>query len=236
MAACKPGGTSFRGTTKHSAAHWSPSRAAPTRWWVRCSVTQPIQCIAGVIFFNNSGCLGMCGHGTIGVVATLAYLGRIKPGRYRIETPVGIVGATLNEDGTVTVENVPVPMGRRSGNEVPGYGKVTGDVAWGGNWFFLVRQHPYTLNLANLEQLMDFTWAIRQALTQARFEGRRMPKLITSSCTARGRPRTLIAGTLCSVLARSTTGPLAGLVPAPSWPACMRIGSSLPDRCGARKV
>jgi 4-hydroxyproline epimerase len=129
-------------------------------------------CITGVIFFNNSGCLGMCGHGTIGVVATLAYLGRITPGHYRIETPVGIVGATLNEDSTVTIENVPSYRWAAAVDvEVPGYGKVTGDVAYGGNWFFLVKHHPYAIERKNLEQLIGFTWAIRQALSANRIQG-----------------------------------------------------------------
>ena len=123
-------------------------------------------CVTGVIFFNNSGCLGMCGHGTIGVVVTLAYLGRIKPGVHRIETPAGIVGATLNDDGSVTIENVPSYRWAAAVDvEVPGYGKVTGDIAYGGNWFFLVKHHPYTIEPQNLDQLTGFTWAIRQALT-----------------------------------------------------------------------
>ena len=124
------------------------------------------ECTTGVIFFNNSGCLGMCGHGTIGLVVTLAYLGRIQPGYHRIETPVGIVGATLNEDSTVTVENVPAVN-----VEVPGFGQVTGDVAWGGNWFFLVKNHPYTITGENLEQLTNFTWAVRQALAANHIQG-----------------------------------------------------------------
>src|SRR5450755_2133277 len=103
---------------------------------------QPVDpnCSAGVIFFNNVGFLGMCGHGTIGLIATLAYMDRIKPGEHRIETPVGTVSAILHDDGKVTVNNV---SSYRSAAdvavEVPGYGKVHGDVAWGGNWFFLVR-------------------------------------------------------------------------------------------------
>src|ERR1700678_1942678 len=121
-------------------------------------------CITGVIFFNNSGCLGMCGHGTIGVVVTLAYLGKIKPGYHRIETPVGIVGATLHDDGTVTIENVPSYRLAAAGPvDVPGYGRVTGDVAWGGKWFFLVKHHPYTIAIENLAELTDFSWAVRQA-------------------------------------------------------------------------
>jgi 4-hydroxyproline epimerase len=120
---------------------------------------------AGVIFFNNVGYLGMCVHGTIGLVTTLAYLGKISYGDHRIETPVGTVTATLHETGEVTVVNV--ASKRTAANvtfQVPGYGFVIGDVAWGGNWFFLVNSHPVELNLANIEKLTEFTWAIRQAL------------------------------------------------------------------------
>ena len=129
-------------------------------------------CCTAVIFFNNSGCLGMCGHGTIGVMVTLAHLGRIQPGQHRIETPVGIVGATLHQDGTVTFQNVPCYRWAAGVSvEVPGYGPVIGDVAWGGNWFFLVKQHPYTIDRANLEALTSFTWAIRLALTAHGIQG-----------------------------------------------------------------
>jgi 4-hydroxyproline epimerase len=122
-------------------------------------------CEAGVIFFNNVGYLGMCGHGTIGLMATLAFMGRITPGEHRIETPVGVVTATLHENGEVTVANV--ASYRKAAHvtvKVPGYGEVTGDVAWGGNWFFLVNQHDMQLTLDNLEALTEFTWAIRLAL------------------------------------------------------------------------
>jgi 4-hydroxyproline epimerase len=123
------------------------------------------RCAAGVIFFNNVGYLGMCGHGTIGLVATLAHLGRIEPGEHLIETPVGVVGATLHGAGKVTVENV-VSFRLRNGVtvEVPGFGAVTGEVAWGGNWFFLVEKAPFALTLANREALTDYAWAIRGAL------------------------------------------------------------------------
>jgi 4-hydroxyproline epimerase len=122
-------------------------------------------CVAGVIFFNNVGYLGMCGHGTIGVVATLEYLGRIKPGEHRIETPVGTVSAILHENGRVTVNNVAsYRKATKVAVEVPGYGKVYGDVAWGGNWFFLVEAHGQDLSLKNVEELTAYTWAVRQAL------------------------------------------------------------------------
>ena len=122
-------------------------------------------CVTGVIFFNNIGYLGMCGHGAIGVVATLAHLGRIQPGEHRIETPVGVVRATLHPDGRVTIENV-VSFRHRAGVavEAPAFGKVTGDVAWGGNWFFLTDQAPCDLTLDNRDALTEYTWAIRGAL------------------------------------------------------------------------
>jgi len=124
-------------------------------------------CATGVIFFNNVGYLGMCGHGTIGIVATLAYMNKIRPGKHRIETPVGIVEAMLAENGEVTVANV--PSYRHAQNvtvEVKGHGPVTGDVAWGGNWFFLVNNHGQNIALNNLDALTNFTWRIRQALTE----------------------------------------------------------------------
>ena len=120
---------------------------------------------AGVVFFNNTGYLGMCGHGTIGLVASLAHMGRIKPGVHGIETPVGTVSTTLHEDGSVSVRNVPAfRLHHRLAVDVPGYGTVTGDVAWGGNWFFLVTEHTQRVASDNLQALTRFTTAIQQAL------------------------------------------------------------------------
>ncbi len=122
-------------------------------------------CETGVIFFNNVGYLGMCGHGAIGLVATLAQMGRITPGEHRIETPVGVVTATLHQDGSVSVENVPSYREAMAVSmEVPGIGNVKGDVAWGGNWFFLVEEHGQELALKNVERLTDYTWRVRQAV------------------------------------------------------------------------
>ncbi len=122
-------------------------------------------CAAAVIFFNNVGYLGMCGHGTIGLIVTLAHLGRLKPGEHRLETPVGVVTATLHPDQSVSVTNVPSYRSQRAVTvQVPGIGPVTGDVAWGGNWFFLVTDHGLKLSLENLEALTDFTWRVRQAV------------------------------------------------------------------------
>jgi 4-hydroxyproline epimerase len=136
-----------------------------------CEPQDP-DCSAGVIFFNNVSYLGMCGHGTIGLVATLAHLGRIKPGKHRIETPVGVVTTELLEDGRVTVHNVPAY--RYASNvsiEVAGHGQVTGDVAWGGNWFFLVEHHGQDLQWERIDALTEFTWRIREVLEQTGITG-----------------------------------------------------------------
>ena len=120
---------------------------------------------AGVVFFNNSGYLGMCGHGTIGLVASLAYMGRIQPGVHGIETPVGTVQTTLHDDGSVSVRNVPAHrLHHQMTLQVPGYGPVTGDVAWGGNWFFLVTAHQQRVESNNLAALTAFALAIQKAL------------------------------------------------------------------------
>lgn len=120
---------------------------------------------AGVIFFNNSGYLGMCGHGTIGLVASLAYLGRIQPGEHLIETTVGNVKATLHDDLSVSVCNVPAYRFRKSVLiEVPGIGAVSGDIAWGGNWFFLIASHGLTIAIDTIDELTAYCWAVRQTL------------------------------------------------------------------------
>ncbi len=120
----------------------------------------------GVIYFNNVGFIGMCGHGTIGLVATLAFLGRLKTGTHGIETPVGVVQATLHEDGSVSVANVPAYRhAHHVAVQVPGVGLLHGDVAWGGNWFFLCHDHGLALLSANIAALTSRADAVRQALT-----------------------------------------------------------------------
>ena len=122
-------------------------------------------CSAGVIYFNNVGTIGMCGHGTIGLMVTLAHMGCIKPGEHRIDTPVGVVTATLNNDGKVTVQNVASWRARKAVTvDVPQRGKITGDVAWGGNWFFLVEEHGQVIEAKNVEALTEVSWRIRQAV------------------------------------------------------------------------
>ncbi|WP_077036886.1 proline racemase family protein [Pelomonas sp. KK5] len=128
-----------------------------------CEPVEP-DSTAGVIFFNNVGYLGMCGHGTIGLVATLAHLGRIGPGEHRIETPVGRVGATLHEDGRVSVANVPAWREQANVAVTVDGRTVHGDIAWGGNWFFLCADHGIPLDLAHQDELLAFAWALRQQL------------------------------------------------------------------------
>jgi 4-hydroxyproline epimerase len=128
---------------------------------------------AAVIFYNDVGYLGMCGHGTIGLVSTLAHLGRVAPGEHVIETPVGPVVTHLHADGSVSVRNVPsyryrsdVPV------EVPGYGCSRGDIAWGGNWFFLVSDHGLALRIENRTKLVAVSTAIRAALIASGITGK----------------------------------------------------------------
>ncbi len=127
---------------------------------------------AGVIFFNNTGYLGMCGHGTIGLVATLAHMGRIRSGVHKIETPVGTVQATLHDDGSVSVRNVPAwRHATQVAVNVPGHGTVHGDVAWGGNWFFLVSDHGQRVASDNIAALTRFSSALREALERTGITG-----------------------------------------------------------------
>jgi 4-hydroxyproline epimerase len=123
---------------------------------------------AGVIFFNNVGMLGMCGHGTMGLAVTLAHLGRIGPGRHRAETPVGDVIFELVDRNTVTITNVPSYRHRSAvAIDVPGLGRVTGDIAWGGNWFFLTEDRPCDLVPGNIARLTGAAQAIQDALNAA---------------------------------------------------------------------
>ena len=134
------------------AAYWPPSDAAAA---------------GEVMFFNNVGLLGMCGHGMIGLVASLAHLGQATVGSHTLHTPVGDVQAFLLEDGRVRIENVPayryskdVPI------DVPGYGRFVGDVAWGGNWFYIVEHDHDRIDLSNKDLLTELCWAIRGELRE----------------------------------------------------------------------
>ena len=131
-------------------------------------------CVAGVIFFNNVGMLNMCGHGTIGVAVTLAHVNRIEPGSHQLQTPVGTVAFLLHEDRhRVTLENVPsYRHAKEVSVDVPGYGTVVGDVAWGGNWFFLISQHSQRISLRHIAELLHFTSAVRDTLQSQGVRGK----------------------------------------------------------------
>jgi 4-hydroxyproline epimerase len=127
----------------------------------------------GVIFFNQVGCLGMCGHGTIGVVETLRHLGRLTSESVRLDTPVGTVSATITPDGWVAFENVPSFATQLDVElEVPQVGRVVGDVAYGGNWFFIVRYPKFEINLAAAVRLTDVCWRIRKELGRNHITGK----------------------------------------------------------------
>lgn len=136
-----------------------------------CQPADPT-CAAGIIFFNNTGYLHMCGHGTIGLMVTLAWMKKLGPGSHRIETPVGVVTATLLDDQRVSVRNVPSWRYRKAVRvHVPGHGDVTGDIAWGGNWFYLVNDHGRTIQVSDWKSLTDFTLQIREALEREGITG-----------------------------------------------------------------
>jgi 4-hydroxyproline epimerase len=122
-------------------------------------------CVTGVIYFDAEAVLGMCGHGTIGLAATLFYMGRIGTGQHRIETPVGIVTVEVHDANTVTVTNIESRRTHQGVSvEIEGIGKVTGDIAYGGNCFFLVDPSPIPVTSSNIRQLTDVTVAVREAL------------------------------------------------------------------------
>ncbi len=126
----------------------------------------------GLIFFNNVGYLGMCGHGTIGAVATLAHLGLVKPGALKLDTPVGMVQAELHEDGAVTVANVPAyRLHRQAALRLPSGQLVHGDVAWGGNWFFLCDDHGQALDASRCRELTQYAQTVRDALDASDIRG-----------------------------------------------------------------
>jgi 4-hydroxyproline epimerase len=149
---------------------WRSALACEPRGWdamVGALLLPPSDptCATGAIFFNNVGYLAMCGHGTIGVVRTLAHLGRLQPGVHRIETPAGIVNAELHTDLRVSVDNVEsYRFAERVAVDVPSYGKVRGDVAWGGNWFFITADTPIDLEFSRIRELTSYAEAIRRAL------------------------------------------------------------------------
>lgn len=129
-------------------------------------------CLCGVIFFNNVSTLNMCIHGTIGLGVTLAHMGKITVGAHKIDTPVGVITLNLLDDGRVSVDNVPsYRMAKDVAVEVPGYGTVVGDIAWGGNWFFLINEQGPAVVHSNIAALTHFTSAVKKALADQGITG-----------------------------------------------------------------
>ncbi|MFT5163386.1 MAG: 4-hydroxyproline epimerase [Alteromonadaceae bacterium] len=127
---------------------------------------------AGVIFFNNSGYLGMCGHGTIGLMVSLYHLGYIDLGLHRVETPVGLIEVNLLSPCKAQINNVPsYRFAKDVIVEVDGFSQVTGDIAWGGNWFFLIKDHGQPLTWDNTKQLLDYSWRVKNSLEQQGITG-----------------------------------------------------------------
>lgn len=189
--------------------------------------------VCGVIFFNNAGYLGMCGHGTIGLVASLHYLGLIQPGVHTIDTPVGPVAATLHEDASVTLRNVPAYRFRRQVQvDVPGHGVVHGDIAWGGNWFFLVSEHGQALQMDNVDALTEYTWAMLRALEAQGIHGEDGALIDHIELFADDDLADSRNFVMCP--ARPTTARPAAPAPAPSWPAWRPMENWRPAQPGSR--
>jgi len=157
---------------RDTADHFRQSVINEPRGWeaiVGALLCEPTDssCAAGVIFFNNTGYLGMCGHGAIGVAVTLRHLGRVGLGKQKLETPVGVVEVNLLGPNEVAIENVPSFRSRSNvAVDVDELGTITGDVAWGGNWFFLVNSTPAPLTSNNVNELSDAASRVRQALNR----------------------------------------------------------------------
>ena len=169
----QPEGATMAARREHMRAHQDHLRRAvvsePRAFdaVVGALLTPPVHegSVAGVVFFNNGTYLGMCGHGLIGLVRTLEYLGRIGPGTWRVDTPVGTVSAELAADGAVTITNVPARCHALDVRvDVPGVGEVVGDVAYGGNWFFITHLDVVPVRLDRVADLTRVTQAVQDAL------------------------------------------------------------------------
>lgn len=162
---------------RETADHFRRCAMNEPRGWdavVGALLCEPVDstCAAGVIFFNNTGYLNMCGHGAIGVAVTLHWLGRIDCGTHRLETPVGIVEVNLLSPNEVAIENVPSYRFRDGVSvDVEGLGTITGDIAWGGNWFFLVNGAPAPLTVENTQKLSEAAQRVRDELTRQGITG-----------------------------------------------------------------
>jgi 4-hydroxyproline epimerase len=176
----QPRGETMTERRDYLRAHWDHLRRAVVceprghEAMVGALLTPPVEpdSVAGVIFFNNVGYLGMCGHGLVGVARTLAYLGRLEPGLVRIDTPAGTVTAELGRCGITTIRNVASRLYARDvAVEVPGLGRVVGDIAYGGNWFFMTHLPGVTPELGQVHRLTELAQHIMDALEREGIRG-----------------------------------------------------------------
>ena len=191
-----------------------------------CKPVSP-QATAGVIFFNNAGFLNMCGHGTIGLIASLAWLGRIKPGIHLIETPVGNVSATLHEDGSVSVENVPARRGKKQLSVNTAVGTVSGDIAWGGN----------TLSPSNPPKFRSSP-SMRGPYVKGWKPPGSAAMTVAKSTISNSLPMMPMPTAAASYCARGKPGIVrrAAPEPAPNWPVWPKMASCSPANSGSRPV
>ena len=153
-----------------------------------CEPADPT-CVTGVVFFNNLSCLHSCLHGTIGIVETLAHQGRIEPGEHRIETPVGVVTAILNKDHSITVKNIPsYRFAKDVEVTLPDGQKITGDISWGGNWFFLISDQGPEIKTKNIDSLTEFTKTVRDSLHAQNITGENGGEIDHIECFASPQP------------------------------------------------
>lgn len=133
----------------------------------------------GVVYIEVSGCLPMCGHGTIGVATVLVETGMVEVREpqtsIRLDTPAGLVIATVDVEGTraraVTIENVSSFVTQLDARvDVPGIGTVTYDMAFGGNFYAIVQLDSIngapTFGREHADELLEFGMRIMSAINE----------------------------------------------------------------------
>lgn len=130
----------------------------------------------GILFIETSGCLPMCGHGTIGMVTFGLEHGLIQPsvpGKLRIEVPAGVIDISYAQEGdkviSVRITNVPAYVAARGIEvDVEGIGPLSVDVAYGGNYYAIIEPQGGYVGLDDLgaSRLVDLSLRIREAVRE----------------------------------------------------------------------
>lgn len=133
----------------------------------------------GILFIETSGCLPMCGHGTIGIVTFGLEHGLItprEPGKLRVEAPAGVIDIEYKAEGgrirSVKIRNVPAYLAKQGIEiDVPGFGPLTLDVSYGGNYYAIIEpQGAYTgLDALGASRIVELSHTIRE-LVRAVYE------------------------------------------------------------------